>query len=112
MFARRKAADRVQKIVACQLYRFSSSLSYYQLRQNRTTNECWRTAVREIASSFDPFAANDERQPQPIAANRIVLLDDDICFRQLTGVTRVCEMIFECGGVRHDLRNSERPIQR
>jgi hypothetical protein len=50
-----------------------------------------------------------QRQAESIAANRIALFGNRPGRRQLTNVTRMSEMIFEGGGVRHESGNGERP---
>lgn len=60
MFARGESADRVEQIGARDLLRFDRCFSGYQLRQYRTADERWRTAVCEIARDLDPFVANNE----------------------------------------------------
>ena len=103
MFSRGQAADRIQQICTRQLFRFFSRLSTNQLSQNRSTNKCRRTAVSEISRCLDAIVFDDQREPQPIAANGILLVCDGVGVRKFTGVTWMRKMIFELSGVGQDL---------
>ena len=61
MLSRGQTADGVQQIGARQLSCLLHSFSGKQLRQDRSTDECRRAAVREISCCFDLIAFDDQR---------------------------------------------------
>ena len=101
MFSRRQPADNFNQISARELSCVVNSLPENQLRQNRTADERGRAAIREIPRSLDTTIIHDQRQTQPIAANRVRLFHDARCFRQLAGVARMRQVIFKGSRVRH-----------
>src|SRR4051794_39770021 len=101
MFSRGQAADGFEQIASRQVLQLRSSFPDNHLSQNRTADQRWRTAIREIASLFDSVVVDKQRETQAIAADGIALLGDDTCAGQFTGVARMREMIFKCRRVRH-----------
>ena len=99
MFAGGQSADHIDKVFALQKHRSRDSHSFEHLSENRTTDECWRTAVREKACDFNAVIANTQRKAQAIAADRIRLLGDGVCVREFSAVARINEVIFENYGV-------------
>ena len=103
MFSRRQAANGIEHVDLRHLSRFADGFSRYQLSQHRSAHECRRTSIREIPRRLDAIVFDDQRQSQPIAANRILLIRNSIGIRKLTGIPWMREVIFELGGVRQDL---------
>lgn len=110
MFAGRQSTDCIQQIRTSQLFRFGSSPSANQLSQNRSTNERWRAAVREVAGRFDPTILYDQSESEAIAANWIRLFCNRGSLREFSGIARMREILFECGGIGHGLERIKKQM--
>ncbi len=90
-----QTTNRSNQFTASQQHCFSNRPSNNQLRQNRSTNERRRTAIRKKGGRSNATLANAQRETEAIAANRIRLFSGRTSVGEFTGVARIGDVIFE-----------------
>ena len=110
--AGRKTTDGFRDCILGQILRVIDRQALNHFSDCRTARERRRAAVSEKTSGFNPSVIDSKTQSQPIAADRICFLDDDIGVGKFSRIARMSDVILEDFGVGHsssefDVRCSE-----
>jgi hypothetical protein len=103
LLARGQAFKSLHELLARQLRGFLPRHPFDEFRERGAAGERRRAAVGEKANGFDAFIAHAQTEAQAITADRVRSFSNRVCVRQLPGIARMSQMVFEDFRVRQDM---------